>query len=265
LSTPDAPDECALLHHGGRAARWGNLGLWTPGTDYAGACAALAEAVGRAAHLAPGDHVLSVACGEGEELRLWVDQFEVASACGVERAPGAAGAPDGDPPRIERIQADASTWTPPRAAFDAVLCVDAAYHFAPRARWLARLRAALRPGGRLAFTDLVLDPRPAWHWRRLALRAAAASAGLALGEIVGPAIARERVAAAGFDDVVLRRLDDEVLGGFAAFVPTQEQRLGERARTPAWRRPRATARWIGPCRAAGLGYALLSARAAMSA
>ncbi len=58
---PAAHRQRQLLHQGGRPGTWGNLGLWADGgdapdpiatTDYAGACHALALAVGDAAGLA---------------------------------------------------------------------------------------------------------------------------------------------------------------------------------------------------------------------
>jgi hypothetical protein len=94
------------------------------------------------------------------------------------------------------------------------------------------------------------------------LRQGAAAAGIDFDDLVDPDAAVRRVAAAGFVDVRIERLDDAVLGGFARFVAMQTQRLGADARRPAWRRPRATAALIGPARVAGLGYALLTATAA---
>lgn len=223
--------QAELLHHGGRAATWGNLGCW-PAADYAGAAGALAQAVGRAARLAQGQRVLSLACGAGDELALWRSAFGVAEAQGTEVGSGPV----------------------PPGPFDAVLCVDAAYHFSPRRAWMAQAFARLRPGGRFAFTDLVLERRAG-----LVLAGAARLCGLTLADL-GPAARRtDELAAAGFADVQVQRLDAEVLDGFAAFVRAQRVRLGPLARGPAWRRVAITAALIPPCRAAGLGYALFSA------
>ena len=69
-----------------------------------------------------------------------------------------------------------------------------------------------------------------------------------------------RLGSAGFVDMHIERLDDAVLGGFARFVRQQASRLGADAWLAGWRRPAVTARLIPLCRAAGLGYALFSAR-----
>lgn len=269
--------ERALMHHGGRDGTWGNLGLW-PAQDYAGAATALARVVGEAARLESGQRVLSVGCGAGDELLLWVETYGVALATGVEPDPVLRAAAQALTVRMgPRAQADApmlahtlsdalgsSTW-------DAVVSVDAAYHFSPRTAWLQSAWHSLRPGGRIAFTDLVggsagLAPGQRGPLglqgmaSRLTLRLAARAARLDGSDILPLPSALDRLRAAGFVDVGAQRLDTEVLDGFAAFARRQAQALGPAARDPAWRRVAGTARLLPWCRAAGLGYALLWGR-----
>ena len=230
------PTETTLLHRGGRSARWGNLGLW-PAADYADAAEALARRVGEAGQLGPGQRVLSLASGGGEELALWRRAFGVAEALGSERGTGA--------------------WPPGR--FDALLCVDAAYHFSPRADWLAAAHARLRPGGWLAFTDLVIEPagnRPPGRLLRLAARLC----GVAAEDLGPPALRQQQLQRLGFEAIGHQDLGLAVLDGFVAFEHRQRRHLGPAAWQPGWWRVRTTARLIPPCRRAGLGYALFRAR-----
>jgi SAM-dependent methyltransferase len=148
------------------------------------------------------------------------------------------------------------------APVDRVLCVDAAYHFSPRAAWLRHCARVLRPGGRLAYTDLSVTPGPgaAGAVQRSVWRAAAALCGVPAGELLPLPAQVARLQALGFDEVRAEVLDAPVLDGFAAFVARQAAQQGLSLRHPGWRRVALTARLIGPCRRAGLGYALLSAR-----
>ena len=256
-----------LLHHGGPDGDWGNLGLWAGAWHYADACAALADAVAAAADLQRGHRVLSLACGAGEELLHWVQVYGAASAVGVEADAALAArarqraARAGLVAQCPVVVQPALAWVTQRSVadgrFNAVLCVDAAYHLSPRTALFKPVRRLLARGGRLAFTDLVLDRRGGPS--RL-LSGAAALCGVPLADLVTVAERVRQLKAAGFVDVHTQRLDDQVLDGFARFVPLQRRRLGAAAWHPAWLKPALTAALIGPCRRAGLGYALFSAR-----
>ncbi len=245
-----APEDCAhsqaeLLHRGGTPGTWGNLGLWQHrGNDYATACRALATEVGRAAGIANGDRVLSIACGAGDELVVWVDDFGAAQATGLELDPASTAA---------TLTALALVLP---ARFDRVLCVDAAYHLTPRQAFIDAAFGLLRPGGRLAYTDLVVDSGRAGA---PLLRAAARWCGVPAADLGPAAASAMRLADAGWDDIQTTRLDDAVLGGFQRFVHMQRRTLGRAAWSAGWRRPLVTAKLIPLCRAAGLGYALFAA------
>ncbi|MBL8307182.1 MAG: class I SAM-dependent methyltransferase [Rubrivivax sp.] len=250
-SVPPVTDDARWLHDGGRAGAWGSLGLWAADTpDYFGACAALAGAVAGAAGLRRGERVLSVACGAGEELRCWAEDFGAAEVVGVELDAALVAAARHRVPQARVIEASGTALEAtglPAASFDRVLCVDAAYHLHPREAFLRGALQRLRPGGRLAFTDLVAPQR------RGALALAARLCGVPPDGLLSAEAQQARLHALGFADVRCERLDDAVLGGFARFVHAR--------RVAPWRWPRvaATAALIGPCRAAGLGYAMLSA------
>lgn len=256
-----------LLHDGGPAGPWANLGLWNDTRYYADACVALADRVAGAAALARGQRVLSLACGAGAELLHWVQQHGVSHALGVEADPALAAAARqrvagaGLVTTCPVLARPALAWATQRSVaegrFDAVLCVDAAYHLSPRTVLFKQMRRLLVPGGRLAFTDLVFDGPGAPSGL---LRGAAALCRVPLADLVPVAERVHQLQATGFVDVQHQRLDDEVLGGFARFAQAQQARLGRAAWQPAWARPALTAALIGPCRRAGLGYALFSAR-----
>jgi SAM-dependent methyltransferase len=274
--------ETELLHHGGRAGDWGSLGWWAPlpddgagaAPDYYGACAALARQVGRAAGLQPGARVLSVACGAGEELRLWVQHFHAAEVVGVELAPARgqrATALTAGLPGVRVIAGSGSALLAlglPAAGFDHVLCVDAAYHLQPRLAFLQAACALLRPGGTLACTDLVTD-EDTRGWRPALLALGARACGLPADSLCSGPAQLQRLRDAGFIEPQLQRVDEAVLGGYTRFVARQGRewrRAPGRQGGPGgpwqagWRRVACTAWLIPPCRAAGLGYAMLSAR-----
>jgi len=249
--------ERALLHRGGRRGTWGNLGLWRDDDDdYAGACTALARAVADAAGLQRGDTVLDVACGAGDELLLWLDGYGAAHVVATERDAllvQAARRRLGSRAVVEQASGPASAAYHGSGGFDRVLCVDAAYHLSPRSHFLRAAWQALRPGGTLAYTDLSLQRG------NVLLRGAARLCGLAAADLLSVQAQQQRLLDLGFVDVRVQLLDEPVLGGFARFVQGQGSRVARTALHRDWRRPALTARLIGPCRSAGLGYVLLAA------
>jgi SAM-dependent methyltransferase len=231
-----------LLLRGGPAphAGWGNLGDWSDARTYAEACAALAARVGRAAGLGAGDRVLEVACGDGDGLVLWLDAFGVRCAVGAELHPERAAAARA---RVaawpaDRARVDTASATDlgvhAAASVDAVVAVDAAYHFDPRARFFAEARRVLAPGGRLALTDLVLARAPRGAARAALLRAAARACAIPPENLLDERAYAARLADAGFVDVAFERLDDAVLAGFAAFVRAQLGAHGFAAPRVGW-------------------------------
>jgi SAM-dependent methyltransferase len=248
-----------LLHHPGRAAGWGNLGLWAPlahdGRDYCSANEQLANALAKAAGLQPGESVLSLACGAGAELLHWRHRFQAGAVTGVALDARPAQQRCAHEPQVTVIAASALALVPRAERVDVVLCLDAAYHLSPRAAFLRVAFDALKPGGRLAFCDLVWDgaaPPPA-------MRAAAKLCGIDACELRSVADQQARLRDAGFEPTPATRLDDEVLGGFARFVAAQSRQLGRAAWHFGWWRPAITARLIAPCRRLGVGYAIYAA------
>ncbi len=243
-------DERELLHEGGGRSSWHNFGLW-PAADYAGACRALGLRVGEAAGLRPGQRVLSLGVGDGEELALWRQHFGCHDLFASDLAWPAE--------LVERSSAD--------GGLDAIVCVDAAYHFSPRAAWLQACAQRLRPGGRIAYTDLCLHGHGPARWLATPLLGPfMAAAGVALRELLSPAQQVRRLQDAGFEAVEWQDLSEAVLDGFIAFEAAQVARLraGRHGDAPpAWRRVSTTARALRLLRrtpAIGLGYGVLSAR-----
>lgn len=164
---PRPPIDPARLNGPGAPTRWTNLGWWSGRTRYPAAASELARRVGAAARLQPGDVVVDFACGFGDSLRLWIEHFGVAQVVGVEPDPAVTAIVRdrigswGLGERVSIVTAAAETVDVARIApgVAAIVCVDAAYHFATRAAWMARAAGALPPGGRLGLSDLTVTPK----------------------------------------------------------------------------------------------------------
>lgn len=191
---------------------WSNLGDWQHARRYSEAARALAHRLGVAAQLGPADHLLDVGVGAGAQLGVWRRDFGVTRIVAVEpdrsrarTARGAAEALGGD---IAVRVGDAASL--PRGSFSVILALDCAYHF-DRARFFRTARQRLRPGGRLALTDIVLLRD---RYRSTVSRAARAC-GIPRDNLVGWDGYQRALSGAGLDVQDCEDLDRDVLLGFA--------------------------------------------------
>ncbi len=224
---------------------WTNLGDWSRTTDYSTAAAALAQRVGEAAALTPDDVVVDYACGFGDSLRLWITHFGVRRVVGVEADPEICATIRarvegwGLRDRIRVIQRRAESLTPRAADAEvtAVVCVDAAYHFASRLAWWQAALADLAPGGRIACADVVLgDGRHAGPFARVCANAMRIPA----ANLVDARTLERELEAAGATEVSVQRIGAAVLDGFVAHAPRRDVRVRITAAAIRWLRARGT-------------------------
>ena len=90
------------------------------------------------------------------------------------------------------------------ATFDAVISVEAAFHFSTRSRFFAEAARVLRPGGRLVLSDILYrDVSVVGGWMVPASN-----------RITSIDIYREQLADAGFESIEIRDATEECWMGF---------------------------------------------------
>jgi SAM-dependent methyltransferase len=131
-----------------------NYGYWGDGAaDQAEACAHLID---RLADGLPGEgRLLDVACGKGATVRHLLAQNVAEEIVGINISEPQLERARQNAPGAEFLLMDATSLDFPEASFDAVICVEAAFHFETRERFLHEVYAVLAPGGRLAISDIL--------------------------------------------------------------------------------------------------------------
>jgi SAM-dependent methyltransferase len=135
---------------------------WLLGTRFHPGGSALTERLIRALVVGPGDTVADVACGPGESS-LQVARATGARAIGVDLSADAiaaarrAAARAGFAGSVEFLLADAEALPLEPGAVDGVLCECSLCTFPNKERAAAELARVLRPGGRLALSDMIAE------------------------------------------------------------------------------------------------------------
>ena len=223
---------------------WCNLGLWRGGvTRFGSACEKLAVAVGEAAELQTCSTLLDVGVGYGDQTALWATRFGVQHVMAVEpshahveaaRAAQAEGRLAGA--SVVELHVGSSNALPAAVRsmrYDAVICLDCAYHFRTRASFLATASELMKPGGRFAAADIIVaspqngaEPQ-GWAaiWRSGARRLIALLTDIPAANLCSRSSYVSSLEAAGMTSVRVERVTEHVFAPFAAHAGAQRSAL----------------------------------------
>jgi ubiquinone/menaquinone biosynthesis C-methylase UbiE len=204
----------------GESSLYLNLGYWDGATSYDDACQRLAEVLGEAADLRPGCSQLDSGCGFGDAALFWIRRFGPATIDCLNITPShvetaqervrAAGLE-----QCVRVHLGSATRMPfADASFDRVTALETALHYDTREKFFREAFRVLKPGGRLATTDITtIEDRPIRWWERLATSYIMPSANLypRSGYI-------RRLEDSGFTGVRVESIADRVHAPFAEFA-----------------------------------------------
>ena len=202
-----------------------------------------------------GGRILDVACGVGATTRRLLNRYpaEMISAINIsdvqlaeaqKRAPGCS-----------FMKMDATQLTFPDNHFDAIICVEAAFHFDPRQAFLREALRVLKPGGTLVLSDIL--------FRRIATPFVNLYHVPRVNALADISLYRTQMAAAGFDKIEIEDVSDVSLRTFCrnlAAWPASEYRAGRSKLSKAIRRSIIYRMLAGYFRGMCKAYVLAAAR-----
>ncbi|WP_353140837.1 SAM-dependent methyltransferase [Acinetobacter pragensis] len=204
---------------------WSNLGYWQADADaYPQACQALAEHLAQAIQLNAHDRLLDLGCGQGASLQLWLKQFKVQRLYALEMQPAC----------IEKIKKELNSKAAiycasflnlktvfPQTSFDAVLCIDAAYH-SPLNSFLRSVQSVLNSKGRLGFHYLMLSDEylNSNALQKLKYRALLKAADVNLSDLLSEKELYAALESSSFKNIQIEDISAQVFAGFAHYAET---------------------------------------------
>lgn len=192
--------------------------------------------------------MLELACGFGAGIDLWREGFGVSHIRALELRHACVAALQHKLPAQHDIEVCQGRFDSPLPAplceqrFDAVLCVDAAYHARSLEDFLATATEALAEAGCLVFSTLVWADSSSSAWRRALARPLLRAAGIPSGSLVSDDGLRALLLRHDLHELKFERLTEDVLPGFHRWVTQRHAQLPQLQRlSAAWLKIRGAA------------------------
>ncbi len=197
-----------------------NLGYWREARQLDEACDALAALVAETGGMGPGDEVLDVGYGFGDQDLYWMRRYRPARITGLNiTASQVRVAQDrmreaGLADRIDLRQGSATCMPIPEASCDLVIALECAFHFRTREAFFAEAMRVLRPAGRLVSADIIptapVDGIRTSGAQRASWGLIARKFDIPRANAYGREAYADKLGAAGFGEIEVRSIRDAV-------------------------------------------------------
>lgn len=205
---------------------WTNLGFWKNTQTYREACRQLADHLAQAVNLNSKDHLLDLGCGQGASLLHWLQHYHPKSLSAVELQASCVNKIQKLIPEISQIFCGSFLNLKQfefKQRFDAILCIDAAYHSHLNS-FLDSVTPVLNSKGRLGFHYLMRADscQNMTAFQEQKHRYLLKAADVTWDALLTEEILRTTLEQQGFIDIKIEDLSEQVLLGFSQYIQNQQ-------------------------------------------
>lgn len=224
------------------SSSWNILGYWRETSGYQQACSEMAGLLADKACLSAKDDVLDVGFTSHDQLQVWMEYYQVNSLTALakdEQQLASASRTCARFDTLKLLRGGESALTHLESdQFDKVLALDCVYRFADKPLFFSHSRKVIKPGGALAFTDMVLA-RPYKDAREQKLvETLGRIAGIRTDAMSVQGDYGNILAGHGFEKVEVTDITEDVLSGFCFWFSQHHQKLSLYTRSKLWIRLR---------------------------
>jgi ubiquinone/menaquinone biosynthesis C-methylase UbiE len=212
-----------------------NLGYWREARTMDEASDALAMLVGEAGRMGPGDIVLDCGFGFGDQDLLWAQRCRPARIIGLNVTASQVAlarqrvVEAGLEGVIDLRYGSATSMPIEGASVDLVVSLESAFHYDTREAFFREALRVLKPGGRLVTADIVPMPKPGTVAGRMRHRISwwlvASKFVIPDANVYEADAYAERLAAAGFGEVRVESIREDVYEPLHRFIGSHRERL----------------------------------------
>lgn len=206
---------------------WTNLGFWKNTQNYREACCQLADHLAQAVNLNSKDHLLDLGCGQGASLLHWLQHYQPKSVSAVDLQAECVNKIQKLIPEINQIYSGSFLNLKQfefKQFFDAVLCIDAAYHSHLNS-FLDSVVPILNSKGRLGFHYLMRADscQNMTVLQEQKYRYLLKAADVVWDNVPNEKTLRNALEQQDFVDIQIEDLSEQVLLGFSQYIHNQQE------------------------------------------
>lgn len=221
---------------------WRLLGYWRDTSQYRQACSEMAGLLADKACLSRQDEVLDVGFTSPDQLLVWLDYYQVQHLTAIASDEHQMARTQEYCQHVNTLEllrgGETALAGRPENSCDKLIALDCVYHLQSRSHFFHHARKALKPGGTLAFTDMVLA-RPFQDRREQRLtNTLGRLSGLLVGDMPIKETYENLLQQHQFGQVDIIDITDDVLSGFCFWFGQHYQNLTAFTRSKMWIRLR---------------------------